>query len=63
MEEQEEPTLLDLFAGISLSGVVGRASTLDTPEDIAKKAYDIAESMIKERNLRKPNECNSSSNS
>ena len=54
MEEQQEPTLLDIFAGIALPGIIGRASYLYDPERVAKDAYDIAEAMIKESLKRHP---------
>ena len=48
MEEQQEPTLLDIFAGIALPGIIGRASVYDSPEVRARMAYDQAEAMIAE---------------
>jgi hypothetical protein len=54
MEEQQEPTLLDIFAGIALPGVIGKSSYSCSDKDIAIQAYDIAEAMIKESLLRQP---------
>lgn len=53
MEEQEEPSLLDIFAGIALPGVITKASLFDSNPDIARKAYDIAEAMVIESKKRK----------
>lgn len=56
-------TSLKLFAGIALPGVMGRASSFATSEEIAQKAFDIAEAMMVESKIREKNECNSSTNS
>lgn len=44
----QEITMLDWFAGFALIG----ASTMSTPEDAAKEAFDRAEAMLKERKER-----------
>lgn len=54
MEEQQEPTLLDIFAGIALPGIIGRAGIFSTPKDLAQEAYDIAEAMMAESLNRQP---------
>jgi hypothetical protein len=54
-EEQDEDdiTLLDIFAGLALTGCIKYAYAFDDSADIAKRAYDIAEAIIKERSTRK----------
>ena len=52
-EIQEYNDSLRLFSGITLPGVIGRASSYISPEEIAEKAFDIAEAMIVEYNKRK----------
>jgi hypothetical protein len=42
-----------LLAGISLPGVIGRASFIDRPEIVARDAFDIAEAMLVELDKRK----------
>lgn len=67
MEEQRElEEMRDMFAGIALPGVIGRAGMFYNYRDIAIEAYSIAEAMIRERacrlaepNTEKQNESNS----
>lgn len=52
-EREEELTMLAMYAGIALPGVMGRSSYLDSSQVIAKQAFDIAEAMIVEYKNRK----------
>lgn len=52
MEEQDEPSVLDIFAGLALIGVVASSQGMGTAENIAKDAYNIAEAMVEERKKR-----------
>ena len=53
-EEQIEEynTGLKLFAGIALPGIIGRASSFKSAEDIATEAFDLAEAMMVESKKR-----------
>lgn len=53
-EEQNEPSVLDIFAGLALIGVVVSAGLFETPQQTATRAYDIAEAMVEERKKRNP---------
>jgi hypothetical protein len=57
MEELEEQdlTIIDLFAAVALIGVQSRGSFLETPELVARKSFDIAEAMYNERKRRMNN--------
>lgn len=52
-EREEEQTMLAMYAGIALPGIIGRASSYISPEEIGEKAFDIAEAMIVEYKKRK----------
>jgi hypothetical protein len=52
-EIEDYNNTLNLFAGIALPGIIGRASTFKTPKDIAREAFDLAEAMIAESDKRK----------
>jgi hypothetical protein len=51
-EDLKEAEMRDLFAGIALPGVVGRAGMFYDPADVARDCYNIAEWMIIERRKR-----------
>lgn len=51
-EKQEMEQIRDMFAGIALPGVIGKANLFASYDDMAKEAYDVAEAMIKERARR-----------
>jgi len=46
--ELQDMTLTDFFAAFAMLG----SSTMNSPDDLAKEAYDKAEAMIREREIR-----------
>ena len=46
--ELQDMTLTEFFAAFAMLG----SSTMNHPDDLAKEAYDKAEAMIKEREIR-----------
>jgi len=51
-EIQEVQGMRDMYAGISLPGVIAKAPMFATPASIAEEAFDIAEAMLAERTKR-----------
>lgn len=50
MKKIPEPTLLDLYAGFALMGLLAR-NEYDTADGFAVDAFEIAEAMLKQRTI------------
>lgn len=56
MEEQQEPTILDIFAGLALIGLLAHAGKGTPTRIIVEGAYDVAEAMLEESKKRNTKE-------
>ncbi len=50
--EEKMPNLLDYFAAKAMQAIVSCHGYASMPENVAKKAYEIAQAMVTEKNNR-----------